>query len=1195
MTEIFSGNVFDTSTVNHIFIINHYFWQNYGVPTFSYNGFVDFSKTNLGNKIINAYGHTLSEGSSATIFDVLGGSQLEGYYRKWNGDSYVVQSITPDEAKTLLDYHESGSAGTSQADVSKDKQISEINTSVEGAIFFYKPGVSNTTTTTLEPIEAYDDTTPYPTTTTPAPPQGIPQNDSLILKLFFYTSGPNKKQTGRTVTQRGMPLITDIPRTQAGSQFSYRNSAEQQRKEVDNMPAIGAHVGPTPGEYNVKDTVTAPLRVSFDKNTGTWDASNQLLARLLTDIDPAMIKGLSVASANIFLNTKSKDWYNKSATNYTGQRTTGYAMPLSMQNNNPELYGPNLFKCGEEVDVEKIVVVNRSNNSFKAGDIVLCSYISGEWIVQKFGDTEASTDFSIGRWGFYKFVANSDWFFRGYGLDRSWQAVNAVNVNSITGGGPDILPARAQTIFRNKFYNGNQLNIIPSTTGEDIAINLYPYLQTSSFDHADASLGGTASKQFFQRTNQYSPSINMGDNLYFSQVPLFWGPIFVEGYTNAGYSKLYSAADGFLVAGKIDASGKIHHLSSDNNHYYTSNTSTSVTGIIPSYNNFLGSNLAESNLKQLPADIAVNGRYSDSSFPIENIARIINTFNGLGSVSSGIANLLRDGDHIEFLINSGNSQDVYGLTPINPLKIQFTPLSAELAGSDDINSDNARNMDRKLKQMSRALLSTIKYGDGAVASIEDGQSLWGSKFYTRTGNSSYVNVPNDTLGLGGVYNPPIVTHTGIKYDSYISFEPSNKPVGTIEAWANYGSDTASRAGSNLVGIIAARNVFGKSGGGIMNIEAEQRFGMYGEFITGGGASSVIGGVIGDLISTLSVQTSKIQSQFLPAWGSTINDAINSFGTTALHVMVWDYWPEQLTLFIPQYFSVLHFNPGMLGSNARTKETKVKFGTSEYKINVDQIEYDVDFVVPTLSGLVVDTNNGNYKHEALATGVTISSGVNIMAPENRWKVNTIRRGQLVTDPGFFYNRVVIGLNEASKTVRDGGLGFQKDDKITISKDLVVVCDSTDGTCEDFHFDTQLIPGLDFQINGSIPTNTLRGTGFTNASFPASGYVLTIPSPRNSSKPAKIAFTNGITYNRIEVDLGPQLRCPITRLSSSSSNPGERLEATKSTALNIDNNVKAKYPGKYEAFYFFHNDIGHTYQTGPIGTDPSFSQHITINIG
>ena len=71
-------------------------------------------------------------------------------------------------------------------------------------------------------------------------------------------------------------------------------------------------------------------------------------------------------------------------------------------------------------------------------------------------------------------------------------------------------------------------------------------------------------------------------------------------------------------------------------------------------------------------------------------------------------------------------------------------------------------------------------------------------------------------------------------------------------------------------------------------------------------------------------------------------------------MVWDYWPDNLTVFVPQYFAVMHFNPGIVGSTARTKLVPYKFQNQDYTINIDQIDYDIDLISPTNIPVLVFT-------------------------------------------------------------------------------------------------------------------------------------------------------------------------------------------------------------------------------------------------
>ena len=101
----------------------------------------------------------------------------------------------------------------------------------------------------------------------------------------------------------------------------------------------------------------------------------------------------------------------------------------------------------------------------------------------------------------------------------------------------------------------------------------------------------------------------------------------------------------------------------------------------------------------------------------------------------------------------------------------------------------------------------------------------------------------------------------------------------------------------------------------------------------------------------------------------------------------------------------------------------------------------------------------------------------------------------------------------------------------------------------------------------------------------GYFLKIPGP----KQAEIYFPKGIVYSIVKRDDGPQERCPITRLSSSSNRGEGVVDTTQTTILNIDTNTS----GEYDAFYHFHNDITHTLMFS-YAQVPGFYQYVIMNI-
>jgi hypothetical protein len=208
----------------------------------------------------------------------------------------------------------------------------------------------------------------------------------------------------------------------------------------------------------------------------------------------------------------------------------------------------------------------------------------------------------------------------------------------------------------------------------------------------------------------------------------------------------------------------------------------------------------------------------------------------------------------------------------------------------------------------------------------------------------------------------------------------------------------------------------------------------------------------------------MKARYAPIWGSTISDSINSFGTTALHCMVWDYWPEQQTVFVPQYFTVLHFNAGTLFSQPRIKtgsfSPQSTGGTTTVgppiTINIDISDFDIDFRIPSYN---IKGNDGGYV--PVIAGDLIYS-FSSLAPSSDWRVNTVRRGQLVTNQGFLYYKLVIGLDKDSGVIANGGTGFSNNSKIDAGKGVTIeVTTDNNGTITSFVF------AQDTTFQGQIP--------------------------------------------------------------------------------------------------------------------------------
>jgi hypothetical protein len=1151
---MFSGNIGNSYQNNHVFIILDSHFQDHGVGSLTKNGFNEFAETDFGRQV-------LGNRSADNLFAALGIYAELGTYHKYNGSAdaaipYVSEPISALSLLNLIDYHESGQAQDPEQRVEVlDKQIKEIKNSLEGYVGFKKDG-------------------------------------KLILKCYLNAVG--KGRNDRVVTQKGSPLITATPRLPSGRKVSSRHSQSARQTLTDNFPGIGTYVDATKGEDDdVENVVTGPMRLSWNEVTGSWESANQQLARLITDLEPANIVGVELNDDSLN-STNSNEYYSKTSTQYMGQRSTGIAMPLSIQSNNPEMFGPNLIKCEGSNKVEQISVVNRSNDSFKNGDIILCSFIGGEWIAQKFGTTglEAKPQpTSIGRWGFTKLIANSDWYFR-------------------DGAGTSILPASCQDLLRGKFYSSlnNAESLVNvsifrkqeiSTLNSIGALNtnrtLHYYIQSTSFDNSGPTKGGTAREDFYARINVEQPAY--GDTITYYQTPIFWGPVFPDGYSSAGHARMRANSKSFKPwkHSGINTSASGRPLPSTETNFFSSDF-THVISEIPN----LDPN--DSDFFQLPADIATNGKYGGDGFPIEHsfdIMRCINSTDDGGQNSTfatSINTLINSNGFAYYLGEHDQPNDVYGLKPANPLKLQFSPLCAELAGSDDANSVNLTSryaFDRNFKKNARdALKDVVRHDALAGEPIPYDISLFGN-LYERLQSWRYTFTTITPVLCNGVYASALIGQfQGIPYDCYIQQIPLNKPKASTTVFST--PENPATDGANLVGIITARNAFTKNKGGTMNISLKQVFGMYGNFIGNGGGGSIAVTILGSIGAWSTDNTSVMKARYAPIWGSTISDSINSFGTTALHCMVWDYWPEQQTVFVPQYFTVLHFNAGTLFSQPRIKtgsfSPQSTGGTTTVgppiTINIDISDFDIDFRIPSYN---IKGNDGGYV--PVIAGDLIYS-FSSLAPSSDWRVNTVRRGQLVTNQGFLYYKLVIGLDKDSGVIANGGTGFSNNSKIDAGKGVTIeVTTDNNGTITSFVF------AQDTTFQGQIPATVelprKQGEGFVPSDF-QNQYSVTLRSPTTGGTSAIIKFARGKAYNQIKQDVGPKLRTPITRLSSSSGEGTVRVEETKNTTLNIEDNTGSKYPNKYEAFYFFHNDITHTFNMAEVDANPNFTQYMTMTI-
>jgi hypothetical protein len=1027
----------------------------------------------------------------------------------------------------------------------------------------------------------------------------------------LYIKPRKNNDTSRTVGFNGPPLIAAIPNTAVGMAHSLQDS--------NNLPA-GQYSPPQEGgTNNPANVVAANLKMTYNSSLGMFESgTQQVLARLLTDVDAAPITSLQ--DIDSIDSIPMADLYDPDSPHYLGQFSTGLAIPLSVENGNPHQFGPDsIGGCDTNAKKVKIEVVNRSPRSFKKGDVVICSHIGKEWIIQGFDNAEIKTqsNVKITKWAFQKYIVTSDYFFRSF-----------TDGGSVKSKMEYLTPSEYESKSRMKYYNGyfttnrpiSLLNMYIAEKADDAVTkrppaeefyNIYlnkSYYKSTIFDQLDDSMGGLAERNLIGRTNiVYSPDGIPGDpttgRVYGQQIPTFWGPVFTEGYNaqqvanlknnpralTVRYNKNYTVSYNDILKGGADGT-KIFSKETNEN-------------ALLDKANFMFSDILDGNVKQLPAEAALLGNMDNSnnfSYSIENY------FEDIPERPKDYEIYMRDTKRYCYLADTGNI-DIYGLSPVQPAKIQFSPLSLEFALS---HVDVLNRQDIYLQQLKNNLTELVDlYEYGAISSKK---TLLGQQFFTRNVVNDNTPINNSDVNALIPFGPYGITNDGAA------------PVGGPFLIPN---SSSSRERSNVIGIIASKMKFTAPSNGSLNFTTNQYFGLTPKVTIAGGQTTPVT-VLGAFLSW-GGGTNPLQQNSIPQWGdSSRTDNYNSWGTTALHVRIFDQWPERDTIYDGRYFAVLHFNPDVLPDNymrfdklgadfkdytkgddnddrgiytddntayiVKNKDVdndkltwdEDKPLPSNYKVQINVAETSVDFKVPSTKLVSPEI----YVYDAIVGNVISPSGFinddhgNRLAPVSQWNVDPIRRGKLLTGGGFRYYQRVIGANELEVnhykvtengeevTKYDRGKDYKRDDIIRIGSGgataKVLSVDGDGGIVDittEFKGENYLPSDFDIPLSVSNVSGSMKGSG------------------------AKIKIKNGIVYNMVKQDLGPQERCPITKLTLPSNNEGNK-PADGSLSTNVQLNGGN---GKYDAFFFFHNDILHTTTFSTTYT-PGFAQYVNLEI-
>jgi hypothetical protein len=376
------------------------------------------------------------------------------------------------------------------------------------------------------------------------------------LKLYLFDKN-YYNDNSRTLVQRGSPSYVALPETPHGLEYSMTRTEER-----GNQP--GYFYRPEGGgDNNPRNVVAGDLDTYYEANTGKFEAgTRQILARMLTTLESVTIPPLPVDEV---IKLTQDDVFLIDSEFYMGSHNVGIAMPVSVQHGNPHHFGPIWTdpecKVGQK---ETIVVVNRSTDTFYAGDLVLCTRIGGEWVVQEFGRSGSLVKFGIKNWGsFTNLISDNDSYFKDgryyemgvrpwtpgipgtpgtpaqpyvnpYGTVISADAYEAVfkeqfwyNVNS-----PTIQAWAENNMDKIRLVNLGLSTISGVPVLSDFRGAGRGYWQMTSFDLLSNRIGGKHSHSVMGRTNMsHQQDGQTGeDNPNARAFYPFWGATFENGY-----------------------------------------------------------------------------------------------------------------------------------------------------------------------------------------------------------------------------------------------------------------------------------------------------------------------------------------------------------------------------------------------------------------------------------------------------------------------------------------------------------------------------------------------------------------------------------------------------------------------------------------------------------------------------------------
>ena len=1131
-------------------------------------------------------------------FDLVSGSDPRSKeYKIWEYDTaqskYMeVQLNIPDLPQLIKDHEEQ----ELDQRLPKSDMIKRIQASLDGCIHYYP--FSNVADADLDKI--------------------VTENPKFNLYFRSRSNNSNKRKLANSDDL----TMSSVPRRPSGGKYHHKFTDDVQSQ--DN--GLGVFVPIEDKIFESEDPsckVATKMRLSYNRNLGCFESGSQtIIVRLMSELDRAEIQEVDMDLVDV---SRPNDLYDPDSTVYISQFTTGIAMPLSVHAGNPNTFGPNITDKDTNRK-EKIRVVNRSAKTFKKGDVVLCTLIDNEWIVHDIGvQTLAPAGIKAGKWSFSRMLVNSDAFFRD---DRFFSTGDTALYGMI---GEDY----GTNLMRPQYYvqynainaprqpndnlndygllarmNSNPENIISQITPEDLEaldftqetkdLNFLPskrYVQSSQFDQLSPDMGGNNSEgTLLGRTNILTPagSDAFGTNNV-SDMPFFFGASFPDGYGTSKILRIKSTPV------EVDYNGNTDFFGGQASVNVTSTEKVALSDTISS----MFSDNNDFNFLQLPAEVALNaspsGQYGS---PIEHISLLANLEGTGGNLPLAYRTFLTNTKRNSWISEKqfGPHSSLYDLEPLVKNRLQFYSMNQEMAGSYDRHNEELTNF---LKA------DSFEGGFGNMFSRESAltSNTFAPADYIRAGQT-FQSLQDHLSEDHKLAAPPAQV---LPWDLFVKHGTGSRPH-QIRG-CPFDTEPENHKGSELLAVTAAKNTIRLGGASSVSFETSYVLGIP-DF------TSVIGGQvtpptilpIGGGIA-FGGGTNPIRTIGFPQWGNgTGSQRIQeSFGATNLRATMYDHWPEEDVIYDTRYFAPLFFCAGsskyddvdtvILDSGVTNSEPWVPASgfivLPKYERTVDQMQFDVDFRVPTYAD--PDSNlfdNRPIGAGALINGYGTATGPNkadtifSVRPSLEWKVNPVARGAMISHlHGFRHMRRVIGLSFSDYYIKSTGAGFP----------MSLPVNATNGK----GVSVNVITGAGGGITALVPANWGKGEGFEPSDFrsehtiedpnnPGSGLTVTGYKVElqgvDGSDPAEIIFPMGEVYDKLYETNYPK-KHGKSDLVPGSNGEGGRIEGSKTTSIGI---TEPNNRNTYDIYYYYTNDVSHV-AIRDYGQAPAYAQYVLLDIG